>query len=90
MAGVEASSQVQEPTIVALSSLQIQVLMRLRRNMKHATIAQGLGISGSELTTQIRHILTSIHAPDRIALLATVDTLTLDGTSTPQEPPRGE
>jgi DNA-binding CsgD family transcriptional regulator len=58
-----------------LSPLEFDVLKRLRQHMQHSEIAHELGISGSELTTQIRHILTSIGAPDRTTLLATVDLL---------------
>ena len=83
----EASSQMEEgPTMVALSPLQIEVLKRLRQYMKHAAIAHELGISGRELTTQIRHIMASIRAPDRTALLATVEALTPDGAVTPEAP----
>jgi DNA-binding NarL/FixJ family response regulator len=55
-----------------LSPLQLRVLLRLRQNVQHNAIAQELGLSGSELTTQIRQILTSIGAHDRAALLVMV------------------
>jgi DNA-binding NarL/FixJ family response regulator len=83
----EASSQMEGPTMVAFSPLQLEVLKRLRQNMQHTAIADELGISGSELTTQISHILTTIRAPDRTALLATVDLLTPDDAVTPEAPP---
>ena len=72
--------------MVTFSPLQFEVLKRLRQNMKHTVIAHELGISESELTKQIRDILTSIHAPDRTALLATVDLLTPGDTVTPEAP----
>jgi DNA-binding NarL/FixJ family response regulator len=88
----EAFSQMEEegPTMVAFSPLQFDVLKRLQQNMKHGVIAHELGISGPELTTQIRRILTSIAAPDRTALLATVDLLTPDNAVTPEAPPHRE
>jgi DNA-binding CsgD family transcriptional regulator len=84
----EASSQMEPEgrTKVALSPLQFEVLKRLRQNMRHILIAHELGISESELTKQIRDILTSIHAPDRNALLATVDLLTPGDAVTPKAP----
>ena len=80
----------EEGPIMAFSPLQFDVLKRLRQNMKHAAIAHELGISESELTTQIRHILASIRAPDRTALLATVDVLTPDDAVPPEAPPHRE
>ena len=74
-----------------LSPLEFDVLKRLRQNMQHSAIAHELGISGSELTTLIRHILTSIGAPDRTTLLATtVDLLKPDDAVTPEAPPHRE
>jgi DNA-binding NarL/FixJ family response regulator len=58
-----------------LLPLQRHVLLRLRQNMQHNAIAHELGVSESELTTQIRHILTSIGARDRAALLLIMDRL---------------
>jgi hypothetical protein len=43
--------------------------------MQHNAIAHELGVSGSELTAQIRDILTWIGAADREALLAKVEGL---------------
>ena len=53
-----------------LAPLQLHVLSRLRQNMQHNEIALELGLSASELRTQIRQLLTSIGARDRAALLA--------------------
>ena len=53
-----------------LSPLQLDVLRRLRQNELHDAIAHELGLSASELRTQIRQILTRIGAPDRATLLA--------------------
>jgi DNA-binding NarL/FixJ family response regulator len=85
----EASSEVEEkgPTIIARSPLQSDVLRRLRQNMQHNAIAHELGVSGSELATQIRHILTSIGAPDRSALLMRVDGLEPDDVIARGAPP---
>jgi len=58
-----------------LSPLQLQVLSRLRQNMQHKAIAYELGVSEDELARQIRHILTSIGARDRAALVVIVDGL---------------
>lgn len=58
-----------------LAPLQFHLLRRLRQNMQHNAIAHELGISGSELTAQIRDILTWIGAADREALLAIVEGL---------------
>jgi DNA-binding NarL/FixJ family response regulator len=73
-----------------LSPLEFDVLKRLRQNMQHSAIAHELGICGSELTTQICHILTSIGAPDRTTLLATVDLFNPDDAVTPEAPPHRE
>jgi DNA-binding NarL/FixJ family response regulator len=83
---LEASSQAEEegPSIGALSPLQCAVLRRLRQDMQHSAIAHELRISGSELTTQIRHILTSIGAPDRAARLMIVDALDAGDVITPR------
>jgi DNA-binding NarL/FixJ family response regulator len=56
-----------------LSPFQHRVLLRLRQNAQHTAIAQELGISASELATQIRQILASIGARDRAALSAILD-----------------
>ena len=56
-----------------LSPLQLRVLLRLRQNVRHNAIAQELGLSGSELRTQIRQLLTSIGARDRAALFVILD-----------------
>ena len=58
-----------------LSPLQLHLLRRLRQNMQRNAIAHELGVSGSELTAQIRDILTWIGAADREALLAKVEGL---------------
>jgi DNA-binding NarL/FixJ family response regulator len=58
---------------MTLSPLQLHVLQRLRQNVRHNAIAHELGLSGSELTSQIRQILTKIGARDRAALLKIVD-----------------
>jgi DNA-binding NarL/FixJ family response regulator len=55
------------------SPLQIDVLLRLRRNMQHKAIAHELGLSRNDLMSQICDILAKIGARDRAALLVIVD-----------------
>ena len=56
-----------------LSTFQLKVLRRLRQNELHDAIAHELGLSASDLRTQIRQILLSIGARDRASLLAILD-----------------
>ena len=65
----------EDGSLSRLSPLQLHLLRRLRQNMQHNAIAHELGVSGSELTAQIRDILTWIGAADREALLAKVEGL---------------
>jgi DNA-binding NarL/FixJ family response regulator len=67
-----------------LSPLQLQVLSRLRQNMQHKAIAQELCVSEDELARQIRHILTSIGARDRTALVVIVDRLERSDSWSPE------
>jgi DNA-binding CsgD family transcriptional regulator len=67
-----------------LSPLEFDVLKRLRQNMQHSAIAQELGLSASQLTSQIRQILARIGARDRAELLMIVDGLGPSG----HRPPR--
>ena len=53
-----------------LSPLQLDALLRLRQNEQHNAVAQELGLSASQLRSQIRQILTRIGARDRATLLA--------------------
>lgn len=63
-------------SIADFSTEEVRVLKLLRQGQTRDAIARELGISGSELTTRIHHILASIRAPDRAALLDALAGLT--------------
>ncbi len=67
-----------------LSPLQLRALLRLRQNVQHNAIAQELGLSASQLTSQIGQILAKIGARDRAELLMIADGLGPSG----HRPPR--
>ena len=58
-----------------LSALQLRMLRLLRESKRPEQISRELGLSKGELATQIRQVLASIGAPDRIALLKMLDNL---------------